>query len=193
MADAEMIMFGRTAVRAAVGELVDQPVQAIVYAANTRGLMGAGPPGSVRMAGGPEIEREAMARAPLELGQAIVTTSGRLAERGIEAVIHAVVSPHLGDPAELPDVRRALVSRLQLADDRRFRSLAIPLLGLSAEATPHDREVTIETIVDEVVAHLRRGPTRLETIIIVSRFADDLVAIEGALHRARQRSWVIQT
>lgn len=192
MIEAEPILFGRTQVRAAVGELVDQPVQAIVYAANARGLMGAGPPGSVRMAGGPEVEREAMAQAPLELGEAIVTTSGRLAERGIEAVIHAVVAPRLGDPAELPDVRRATAAALRLADARRFRSLALPLLGLSVEAARHDRELTIEAIVEEIVAHLRRGGSRLESIVIVSRFEDDLAAIEDALVRARQRLWTGQ-
>ncbi|GIW03666.1 MAG: hypothetical protein KatS3mg059_0286 [Thermomicrobiales bacterium] len=192
MIEAEPILFGRTQVRAATGELVDQPVQAIVYAANARGLMGAGPPGSVRMAGGPEVEREAMAQAPLELGEAIVTTSGRLAERGIEAVIHAVVAPRLGDPAELPEVRRATAAALRLADARRFRSLALPLLGLSVEATPHDRETTIDAIVEEIVAHVRRGGSRLESIVIVSRFEDDLAAIEDALVRARQRLWTGQ-
>lgn len=189
MIEAEPILFGRTQVRAAYGELIDQPVQAIVHAANVRGLMGAGPPGSVRMAAGPEVEREAMAQAPLELGEAIVTTPGRLVERGIEAVIHAVVAPRLGDPAELPEVRRATAAALRLADARRFRSVALPLLGLSAEATQHDRAVTIEAIVEAIVAHLRRENSRLESIVIVSRFEDDLATIEDALVRARQRLW----
>lgn len=189
MIEAEPILFGRTQVRAAAGELIDQPVQAIVHAANVRGLMGAGPPGSVRMAAGPEVEREAMAQAPLELGEAIVTTSGRLAERGIEAVIHAVVAPQLGDPAELPEVRRATAAALRLADARRFRSVALPLIGLRAEATPHDRAVTIEAIVEAIVAHLRRENSRIESIVIVSRFDDDLATIEDALVRARQHLW----
>src|SRR4051794_12656643 len=95
------VRFGRTLLIAGAGEVIDQPAQAVVYAANQRGVMGAGPAGSIRSTGGPEVEREAMARAPLELGTAIMTGSGHLAERGISAVLHAVVIPSLGESARL--------------------------------------------------------------------------------------------
>jgi O-acetyl-ADP-ribose deacetylase (regulator of RNase III) len=193
MAEAETrqaVRFGRTVVHPAVGDLVDQSVQAIVYAANSRGVMGAGPPGSVRLAGGQEIEREAMEAAPFDLGTALVTGSGRLVERGIEAVIHAVVAPHLGEAAELPEVRRALAASLRAADTHRYRSLAIPLLGLRSEATVGERADVVEAIVDELVAHLRRGGSRLESVVIVSRFDDDIMMIMDRLARARQRSWM---
>ena len=187
------VRFGRTVVHAAAGDLVDQPVQAIVYAANTRGVMGAGPAGSVRLVGGPDIEREAMEAAPFDLGTAIVTGSGRLTERGIEAVIHAVVAPLLGEPAELAEVRRALAAALRAADARRFHSLALPLLGLRSDATPGERADTVDAIVDEFVAHIRRGGSRLETVILVTRFEDDLAIIVDSLTRARQRSWTNPT
>lgn len=188
----QMVRFGRTVIRPASGDLVDQPAQAIVFAANSRGVMGAGPAGSVRLAGGAEIEREVMAAAPFDLGTICVTGSGRLSERGIEAIIHAVVAQHLGDAAELHDVRRALVAALRVADERRYRSLAIPLLGLRSEATSGEREDMVELIVDELVAHVRRGKSRLESVIIASRFDDDVSTIVDTLRRARQRSWTNQ-
>jgi O-acetyl-ADP-ribose deacetylase (regulator of RNase III) len=195
MAEAETtqaVRFGRTVVQPVAGELVDQPVQAIVYAANSRGVMGAGPAGSVRTVGGQEIEREAMEGAPFDLGTAFVTGSGRLADRGIEAVIHAIVAPHLGDTAEVPEVRRALAAALRLADERRFRTLALPLLGLRADAAAGERSDLVEAIVDEFVAHLRRGGSRLESVVIISRFDDDLAIMMDSLSRARQRSWTNQ-
>jgi O-acetyl-ADP-ribose deacetylase len=186
------VRFGRTVIGPTTGELIDQPVQAILYAANPRGVMGAGPAGSVRHAGGQEIERELMAAAPLEIGTAFTTDSGRLIERGIEAVIHAVVAPHLGATAELPEVRRALTAALALADTRRFRSLAVPLLGVSTEATADERRETVEAIVEELVAHLRRGGSRCESIVIVTRFDDDMSMIVDTLKKARQRLWTNQ-
>jgi O-acetyl-ADP-ribose deacetylase (regulator of RNase III) len=192
MAEAETtqaVRFGRTVVQPAAGELVDQSVQAIVYAANSRGVMGAGPAGSVRLVGGLEIEREAMESAPFDLGTAFVTGSGRLADRGIEAVIHAVVAPHLGEVAEVPEVRRALAAALRIADARRYHSFALPILGLRADATAGERTDVVEAIVDEFVAHLRRGGSRLESVVVVSRFDDDLAMIMDSLGRARQRSW----
>ncbi len=192
MAEAEItraVRFGRTVVHPAAGDLIDQSVQAIVYAANSRGVMGAGPAGSVRLAGGQEIEREAMEAAPFDLGTAFVTGAGRLADRGIETVIHAVVAPHLGESAELHEVRRALAAALRAADTRRYHSLAIPLLGVRSEATETERSDVVEAIVEELVAHLRRGGSRLESVVIVSRFDDDLAIIMDSLSRARQRSW----
>jgi O-acetyl-ADP-ribose deacetylase (regulator of RNase III) len=192
MAEAETtqaVRFGRTVVQPAAGELVDQPVQAIVHAANSRGVMGAGPAGSVRLVGGPEIERQAMEGAPFDLGTAFLTGSGRLADRGIAAIIHAVVAPHLGETAEVPDVRRALAAALRIADEHRFRTLALPLLGLRADATAGERTDLVEAIADEFVAHLRRGDTRLESVVVVSRFDDDLAMMMDTLSRARQRSW----
>jgi O-acetyl-ADP-ribose deacetylase (regulator of RNase III) len=188
----QAVRFGRTVVHPAAGDLIDQAVQAIIYAANIRGVMGAGPAGSVRLAGGQEIEREAMEAAPFDLGTAFVTGSGRLADRGIESVVHAVVAPHLGEVAELVDVRRALEAALQAVDARRYHSLAIPLLGVRAEATVGERTEIIEAIVEELVAHLRRGGSRLESVVIVTRFADDLAIIMDSLSRARQRLWTNQ-
>src|SRR3954469_18203245 len=149
------VRFGRAVVRVTAGELIEQPVEAIVYAANSRGVMGAGPAGAVRSAGGPEIEREVMAAAPLNLGTVFVTGAGKLDQRGIQAVLHAVVAPHLGDPVEIDDVRRALGAALRAVEIRKFRSIAIPLLGLRAEATNDERQDTVDTIVEELVSHFR--------------------------------------
>jgi len=195
MAEAETTLltrFGRTVIGPATGLLVDQPVQAIIYAANTRGVMGAGPAGSVRLAGGSEVERELMAAAPFDIGTAVVTDSGRLVERGIEAVIHAVVTSHLGATAEMADVRRALTAALRLADSRRFRTLAVPLLGLSAVATIEERRERVDAIVEDVVAHLRRGGSRCESVVIVTRFDDDVLMMAARVKRARQRLWTNQ-
>src|SRR5688572_2232284 len=72
------VRFGRTLVVAVLGDPLDQAVEAVVVTANRRGVMGTGIAGAVRLAGGARIEREAMERAPLPLGSAIATTSGKL-------------------------------------------------------------------------------------------------------------------
>src|SRR6478736_6615159 len=89
--------FGRVAVRATTGEIIDQPVEAIVYAANGRGMMEAGSPGSIRLVGGAEVEREAMTLSPHRIGTVFLTGSGRLKQRGVNYVIHLVLSGMLGE------------------------------------------------------------------------------------------------
>lgn len=183
------VRFGRTLLIAGVGEVIDQPVQAVVYAANQRGVMGAGPAGSIRSTGGPEVEREAMVRAPLELGTAVMTGSGHLAERGISAVLHAVVIPTLGESARLGTIERAVTATLRAADRGKIRSIAMPLLGSSANALDHERQAAAEQVVDATVAYLRREPSRLERIVVVSRFEDDVTMVNSVIQRARERSW----
>jgi O-acetyl-ADP-ribose deacetylase (regulator of RNase III) len=183
------VRFGRTVVRVVAGELVEQPVEAILTAANCRGLMGAGSIGSLRSAAGPEIEREAMSAAPFELGTAFMTSSGKLVDRGIQGIVHAVVAERLGGAAEQDDVRRAVAAALNEVESRRFHAIALPLIGSRADAPQEERLEIVDLLIDDLLAHLRRGRTRVEAVTIVSRFDDDLDDIAEHLRRARQRSW----
>lgn len=183
------IRFGRTLIDTVVGELIDQTVQAIIYPANSRGVMGAGSASSIRFAGGPEVERAAMELAPIDLGNAIVTTSGRLQERGIEAVIHAVIVPNLGDVPRTNVVLRALESALTAATKARLRTLAMPLLGVSAEAPEEERVEAGQSLVEGVVKYVRRPATRIDRVVIVTRFEDDRASLLDAIALARQRLW----
>src|SRR5712691_4753789 len=63
-------------------------VDAIANAANNHLWMGAGVAGAIKRAGGEEIEREAVAKGPVEVGDAVATGAGRLAARFI---IHGAV------------------------------------------------------------------------------------------------------
>ena len=107
------------------GDIADVEADAIANAANDELWMGAGVAGALKRAGGEEIEREAMAQGPIELGTAIATTAGRLPAR---RVIHgAVMGQDLRTDGDL--VRRATRSCLELADELGCRSLALPAFG----------------------------------------------------------------
>jgi O-acetyl-ADP-ribose deacetylase (regulator of RNase III) len=182
--------FGRTVITAVVGDLVDQEVDVLVHPANSRGVMGMASPRSVRLLGGGEIEREAMRHAPLELGTALLTGSGLLVNRGIRGVIHAVIQPMLGTPVKVDTVRRAVAAALDVAEENGFRSVALPTLGAGSTVDTVERTAVLEAIVEEVVGHLRRVPTRFNRIALVSRFDDDVPRVAAVLMRARERSWI---
>jgi O-acetyl-ADP-ribose deacetylase (regulator of RNase III) len=190
--DAHEARFGRMRIVTSLGETVDQPVQAVIYPANSRGVMGTGAISAVRSSAGLDVEREAMSYAPLEPGSAIVTSSGRLADRGIEAIIHAVVAEQLGQRIERSVMRRAIGNALRLADERRFRTVAIPLMGISADDSVDARTQMIEALVDESVAHARRSTTRIEQLTITARFEDDLPIVADVLAQMRERRWTGQ-
>jgi O-acetyl-ADP-ribose deacetylase len=114
------------------GDIAAVEVDAVANAANDALWMGAGVAGALKRAGGEEIEREAMAQGPIELGSAVATTAGRLPARW---VIHgAVMGQDLQTSADL--VRRTTRSCLELADELGCRSLALPAFGTGVGGFP---------------------------------------------------------
>lgn len=187
------IRFGRTMVVAVIGDLLDQGAEGVVFPANRRGVMGAvSSPGLVglRSLGGSEIEREAMAQAPLELGAAILTGAKGLESRGVRHVVHAVVHRTLGEPARTEDIRRAMAATLLVADGARLKTLAIPLLGVDSGSGLIDPEPFVDALVDETVATVRRSSPRLDRITVTCRFQDHVDATLKAFGRARERAWI---
>lgn len=181
--------FGRTLLVATFGDPLAQPVEALILGTNRRGLMGAGTATAIRLGGGPDIEREAMEQAPLDLGAAITTSSGRLAENGIGLLIHAVVSEELGGIASAEHIRRAVTSALTIATDRKIRSVAMPAIGGGTGPDQLPTTAAAGVIVDETISFLRRSTRRIDRIIYVARSDDDLAAFEDAILRGRARSW----
>src|SRR5262245_1775677 len=94
------------------GDIAAQDTDAIVNAANNHFWMGAGVAGAIKARGGVEVERDAMAQGPVDPGDCVVTSGGRLAARH---VIHAaVMGQDLLTSPEL--IRRATANALRAAE-----------------------------------------------------------------------------
>jgi O-acetyl-ADP-ribose deacetylase len=114
------------------GDIADLNVDAVANAANNELWMGAGVAGAIKRAGGREIEAEAVAQAPIELGEAVVTSGGSLKAKNI---IHgAVMGQDLRTNAEL--VRKTTRRVLEVADEVGARSLALPAFGTGVGGFP---------------------------------------------------------
>jgi O-acetyl-ADP-ribose deacetylase (regulator of RNase III) len=87
--------------------------------------MGAGVAGAVNRKGGEVIEREAVAKGPIAVGDAVITTAGDLAARH---VIHAAgMGQDLKTDEDL--VKKATHSSLSLAEENEWTSVAFPAIG----------------------------------------------------------------
>lgn len=186
------VRFGRTEVSAIEGDLLTQEVDAIVLPANARGVLGAvaitGVTG-LRTLAGSEIERDAMAKAPLELGTAVVTNPGRLRDRGVRHVIHAVMRRDLASSAKPNDIRRALAASLIAADRERDSSVAIAAVTSGHAPSAAEPDALLRLTAEEIVSVLRRSNLRLLTVIIVCRFADQAATMAELLQELRNRAW----
>lgn len=107
------------------GDLVEQPVDAIVNAANSDLVLGSGVAGSIARRGGPRVAAECAAHGPIRVGEAAITGAGDLPMRH---VIHAA-GMALGGQASEASVESALRAALELAEQAGIRTLAVPAIG----------------------------------------------------------------
>ena len=148
------------AVRIHQGDLTAWEADAIVNAANNELWMGAGVAGAIKTRGGAEIEREAMAKGPIGVGDAVATGAGHLAAR---YVIHAaVMGQDLQTDASL--VRGATRRALAVAAELGLTSIALPALGTGVGGFPLD--ACARVMLEAVRAHAA-GPTSLERVVFV--------------------------
>jgi O-acetyl-ADP-ribose deacetylase (regulator of RNase III) len=114
------------------GDIASLEVDAVANAANDRLWMGAGVAGAIKRAGGEEIEREAVAKGPIAVGDAVATGAGRLPARW---VIHAaVMGQDLQTNAEA--IAGATRRTLEVADEVGAESLALPAFGTGVGGFP---------------------------------------------------------
>ena len=164
-----------TRVRVVQQDIATLDVDAVTNAANDHLWMGAGVAGTLRRAGGDEIEREAMAKGPIRVGDAIVTGGGRLRAR---YVIHAaVMGQDLRTSAEA--IERATRSTLARANDIGARTIALPAFGTGVGGFPLDECARIMVR----VANAYEGP--IEEIDFVLRGDDAVNAFERALSQVK--------
>lgn len=134
------------------GDITDIECDAVVNAANNRLWMGGGVAGAIKRKGGVEIEKEAVAKGPIEIGEAIHTTAGALKAK---YVIHAAV---MGDDrkTDADKIYRATKSSLLLAEKLGLRSIAFPALGTGVGAFPYKESAkSMMKAVEEVAPFLK--------------------------------------
>jgi len=119
------------------GNLLEEPADAIVNAANGHLAHGGGVAGIISRAAGPELQAESdriVRNGPLATGSAAVTTAGRLPFKG---VIHAV-GPRYGEGDEEAKLVKALSSAFSLGKDRGWETVSFPAVSSGIFAVPLD-------------------------------------------------------
>jgi O-acetyl-ADP-ribose deacetylase (regulator of RNase III) len=145
------------------GDITALEVDAIANAANNHLWMGAGVAGAIKRTGGEEIEREAVAKGPIEVGEAVATGAGLLKAKH---VIHgAVMDQDLRTSAEL--IERATSSCLEVAEELGCRSVALPAFGTGVGGFP------LEECARVMVAAVRAHEPRVLQTVLFAVFGEE--------------------
>lgn len=120
------------------GNLLEEPVDAIVNAANGHLAHGGGVAAVIARAAGPALQEESdrivRERGPIATGSAVVTTAGKLPFKG---VIHAV-GPRWGEGDEEAKLARALSAAFECAREQGWTSVSFPAVSAGIFAVPLD-------------------------------------------------------
>ena len=125
---------GHLTIEVVEGDITQAETDAIVNAANDHLWMGAGVAGAIKRAGGPEVERDAVAKGPIPVGSAVESTAGALPH---QYVIHGAV---MGQDLRTDEGLIAQTTRscLDLADRLGLASVALPAFGTGVGGFPVD-------------------------------------------------------
>jgi O-acetyl-ADP-ribose deacetylase (regulator of RNase III) len=157
------------------GDITREETDAIVNAANSRLMGGAGVDGAIHSAGGPSIMEECRKIGGCPTGQAVITTGGNLKAK---YVIHTVGPVYQGgSKGEANLLKSAYLSSLKLASARGLKSIAFPAISTGVYSYPlaEAAHIALKTAVD----YLREN-TDIEVIrfILFDRRLYDIFAAE---------------
>ncbi len=144
------------------GDISLMDTDAVVNAANNHLWMGAGVAGALKRRGGVGIEKEAMSKGPIPVGEAVATKGYKLPAK---YVIHAAV---MGQDLRTNEglIRKATYNSMRVGDELGISSIAFPALGTGVGGFPLDR--CAEVMYDEVVKYKKEHPnTSIEKVVFV--------------------------
>ncbi|SRR5579875_40874 len=151
----------RTRIVIRQGDITESGCEAIVNAANTNLVLGAGVAGAIRRKGGPRIQTECDKIGPIPLGEAAITGGGNLRAR---YVIHAA-GMHLGGGVSEPSLRDSTRNSLMRATEKGISSIAFPAIGTGVGGFPIKR--CAQVMLEEIRDYLKRNdiPQRVEMVL----------------------------
>ena len=160
------------------GDIAREEADALINAAGTSLRMGSGVAGALRRGAGEEINKEAMAKGPVDLGEVAVTDAYDL---DAEYVIHAAAMPHSGDgKATAESIRDATRNALEAADELGCESLVVPALGCGVAG--FDLREGARIIAEEIHAY---EPRNLEDVRFVAYDDEEFRTIEKTVESVR--------
>jgi len=141
-----------TEIRVVMGDITEFKADAIVNAANNKGLMGGGVAGAIKKKGGKVIEDEAVKKCPIQIGEAIFTSAGSLKAK---YVIHASTMG-MNFKTDEAKIRNSCKSSLKVAEELQIKSIVFPALGCGVGG--FSLLASAKIMAQEVWRHLRDNP-----------------------------------
>jgi O-acetyl-ADP-ribose deacetylase (regulator of RNase III) len=141
------------------GDITEQDIDCFVFYAQSNLKLGSGFGGAITVRGGPTIQKELDAQAPIESCQAVLSEAGHLKAKYI---IHAN-GPKFQEPNTEAKLRTTVLNALKTAEDKGLKRIAFPPMGTGFYGVPLgvSARVMFDTFSDFVI-----NGGRLEEVVV---------------------------
>ena len=144
------------------GNILDSVAEVIVNSSGSKMTMGGGLTRAIREAGGDVIREDAQTKLPVYIGDAVVTTAGRLRQR---YVFHCITIDKSADHSNTPegisrdDIHQYIIGHsidkcFLLLHAMELKSIAFPAIGAGAAGIPFKK--VAEVMADAIGRNLRK-------------------------------------
>ena len=164
-------------IRILFGNILDSKAEVIVNSSGSKLTMSGGLTKAIREAGGEVIREDAQTKLPVNVGDAVVTTAGKLPQK---YVFHCITIDKSPDQSNTPegvseeDIHQYIIGHsidkcFQLLHAMELNSIAFPSIGAGAAGIPFEK---VAKVMSEAIArNLRKtNKTFLVEIYLFDRF-----------------------
>ena len=153
--------FGNGELEIFQGDITDQTTDAIVNAANSHLILGAGVAGAIARKGGPSIQEECNRHGSINVGEAAITGAGNLP---CKWVIHAA-GMALGEPVTASALENCTRASLDICRKHNISSISFPAIGAGIGGL--DINVCAETMLKVAREHLYQFNTPEKIVFVL--------------------------
>lgn len=150
---------GKGVIRVVIDDITMLEVDAMVFYARPELQLGTGVGNAISVRGGGKIQEELNAIGSAAVGDAVVTSGGKLK---VEHIIHAV-GPAFQEQGMEDKLRSTMAASLKLATEKGAKKIAVPPMGTGFYGVP--RDMSARVMVQEIASCLA-GETSLEEVVI---------------------------
>ena len=131
------------------GDITERATEAIVNAANTNLILGAGVAGAIRRKGGNSIQEECNQIGGCEVGGAVITTGGNLTSKHVIHAIGPIYHKYTPKDAEL-HLTNAVKNSLKVLLNNNLSSISFPAISTGIYGFPKQKaaEIMISSIIE---------------------------------------------
>ena len=170
----------RITLRLLHADITDQSTDAIVNAANTNLILGAGVAGAIRRKGGPKIQEECQTLSPVEVGQAVITTGGNLAAKYVIHAVGPIFRQYTSIKAQ-ELLRNAVKNSLRVLTKHNLTSITFPAISTGIYGFP--KELAAQTMFRAIEDALSEIPFALEVRVCLFSLSDFEIFHRIAIHQ----------